>query len=110
MPDLDITNDLASADGGETVTLIQAGTLAEQSAAHVIRRAVSLGEIEASGGTFAHGDFKFHVPADGLSFAPAASDTLKDAATNVWDVLAVDLLALQSRYRLWCRASGGGLG
>lgn len=110
MPNLDLTHDLAAADGGETVTIVQAGTLAEQSAANAVRRAVSLGEIEASGGTFTHGDFKFHVPAVGLSFVPAAADTLTDAATRQWDILAVDLLAMQSRYRLWCRASSGGLG
>src|SRR5690242_9766108 len=108
MPDLDINNDLASADGGETVTLIQAGTLEEQSAADVLRRAVSLGEIAASGGTFTHGDFKFHVLADGLGFVPAAGDSLEDSDANTWDILAVDLLAMQSRYRLWCRFSGGG--
>ena len=110
MPDLDITNDLAVADGGETITIIQAGTLEEQSAANVLRRAVSIGEIEAGGGTFAHGDAKFHVPAEGLVFAPATGDTLEDSEANTWDILAVDLLAMQSRYRLWCRFSSGGLG
>jgi hypothetical protein len=106
MPSLNLNDDLASADGTETVTLTQAGTLEEQTVESALRRPVSLREIEASGGTFAHGDVKFHVPAAGLAFAPAAGDTVEDAE-NLWDVLAVDLLALESRYRLWCRFSGG---
>jgi hypothetical protein len=105
MPDLNLNDDLSAADGLETVTITQAGTLEEQTAS-VLRRPVSLREIEASGGTLQHGDVKFQTPAEGLSFAPAAGDTVADEE-SLWDVLNVDLLAMQSRYQLWCRFSGG---
>jgi hypothetical protein len=106
MSELNINDDLASTDGVETVTITQAVTMEEQTVENVLRRPVSLREIEAAGGTFAFGDVKFHVPAAGLEFAPAAGDTLTDADAGEWDVLAVDLLALGSRYRLWCRSAG----
>jgi hypothetical protein len=106
MPNLDLNDDLAAVDGGETVTITQAGTLQEQTVENVLRRPVSLREIEAAGGTFAFGDMKFHVPAEGLEFAPTDADTLTDADDNDWDIQAVDLLAMGTRYRLWCRLSG----
>lgn len=107
MSELNINDDLGSVDGHETVTITQAGTMEEQTAEHVLRRPLSLREIEAAGGTFGFGDVKFHVPAAGLEFAPAAGDTLETEDENTWDVLAADLLALGTRYRLWCRFAGG---
>jgi hypothetical protein len=102
MLNLNLNNDLASADGCETVTITQAGTLEEQTVDNVLCRPVSLNEIELAGGSFSHGDVKFHVPAAELAFVPAAGDSVLDEESNEWNVLAVDLLALESRYRLWC--------
>jgi hypothetical protein len=103
MPTLDLNDDLAAADGGETVTITQAGTMHQQTVQKVLRRPVSLREIEASGGTFQFGDVKFHLPAEGLEFAPTTADTLTDSDDIDWDIRAVDLLAMGTRYRLWCR-------
>ncbi len=103
MPELNLNDDLSAADNLQTVTITQAGTLEEQTVAGVLRQAVSMREIEASAGVLEHGDVKFHVPADGLTFAPATGDTVTDAGAIVWDVLDADLLAFESRYRLWCR-------
>ncbi len=97
MPDLDLNDDLAAADGHETVTITQAGTMEEQTVQNVLRRPVSLREIEASGGTFEFGDVKFHLPAEGLEFAPTTADTLTDSDDIDWDIRAVDLLAMGSR-------------
>jgi hypothetical protein len=104
MPELNLNDDLSSADGLETVTITQAGTLEEQTAS-ALRRPVSLREIEASGGALQHGDVKFQVPAEGLTFAPDTGDTLTDGA-DLWDVLDADLVVMRSRYQLWCRYSG----
>ena len=58
----------------------------EEQVASALRRPVSLREIEASSGTLQHGDVKFQVPAAGLTFAPAAGDTVTDDESD-WDVL-----------------------
>ena len=97
----DIDDDLVYYDALETVTVTQAVTLITQSVQKCVRRPVSLREIEA--GTYVRGDMKFHLPKANTTFAPKASDTITDAASKVWNIQEVELLALGTRYRCWCK-------
>jgi hypothetical protein len=96
-------DDLDQVDGGETITVTQAVTLTEQTVAGALKRPLSLRELEFFAGTLAHGDVKFNLPVANTEFAPDADDVITDADGQDWDVKAVDLLSLGTRYRCWCK-------
>ena len=100
-PDLD---DLEFLDGGQIVTVTQAGTLTEQTVAGALKRPLSLREIDLFAGTLTHGDAKFNLAVSETSFAPAVGDTLSDSDGRDWEIEAVDLLSFGTRYRCWCKA------
>lgn len=92
-----------SLDGGETVTVTQAVTLTEQTVENALKRPLSLREIELFTGVLTYGDVKFNLPAAGLDFAPDIDDVIAEAGGQTWEIKAVDLLALGTRYRCWCQ-------
>ncbi len=102
MPDLDLA-DLTTLDGRETITITQAVTLIQQTVANALKRPLSLREVEVFAGTLGHGDAKFNFPKAGTTFAPGLDDIITDSGGTGWDVKAVDLLSLGTRYRCWCK-------
>ena len=101
-PDLDLA-DLSTLDGRETITITQAVTMTQQTVANALKRPLSLREIEVFAGTLGHGDVKFNFPLAGTTFAPDVNDVITDSGGKDWDVKAVDLLSLGTRYRCWCK-------
>jgi hypothetical protein len=97
----DVQDDQVYVDALETLTVTQSGTMTEQTVEKCIRRPVTLREIE--GGVYVRGDMKFHLPKQSTTFAPATSDTITDAAAKDWTIQEVELLALGTRYRCWCK-------
>jgi hypothetical protein len=96
-------DDMEFLDGTETVTVTQAVTLTEQTVAGALKRPLSLRELEFFAGTLEHGDVKFNLPVSGTSFAPDVDDVITDSDGQEWDVKAVDVLSLGTRYRCWCK-------
>jgi hypothetical protein len=96
-------NDLDLLDGIETVTVTQAVTLTEQTVAAALKRPLSLRELEFFAGTLEPGDVKFNLPVANTSFAPDVDDVITDSDGQGWDVKAVDVLSLGTRYRCWCK-------
>jgi hypothetical protein len=96
-------DDMDSLDGGQTVTMTQAVTLTEQTVEHALKRPLSLREIELFTGVLTYGDMKFNLPAADLDFAPDIDDVITELGGQTWDIKAVDLLALGTRYRCWCQ-------
>ncbi len=95
---LTLTDDLAMADGLETVTLEARDGSELATIAGALRRAITTAEAAASNGWHQTGDVRWHLPVAALPEAPPLGSRLVDAADGQWTVLAVERATLGTRW------------
>lgn len=99
---LTLTTDYEIFDGTETVTFsaVAAGAVSstDTTVTSALRRAVQKNQL---GGELAltPQDLVWHLPVATLTGTPKVGDTITDAASVVWNMLAVSLDTLGSRWR-----------
>lgn len=108
---LQLTDDLAMADGLEPVTLLARDGSELATIESALRRAVTTTEAAASNGLYQQGDVRWHVPVSALAEAPALGTRLVDGADGQWTVLGVERATLGTRWACTTRnlALTGGL-
>ncbi|HZZ73625.1 MAG TPA: hypothetical protein VFE24_15335 [Pirellulales bacterium] len=91
------------ADLLQSVTLRRADTGALSLVNHGLRRTITTGEAEASGGKYTRADAVWHLPSSELAAPPRVGDALIDAADVVWTILEIQAACGGARWRCLTR-------
>lgn len=91
-------------DGLQAVTVKFPGSATSTSVTHALRRAVSIGEAEASKGRYTTSDVNWRFPQSECPTRPPLGSKIVDASGVYWTVLNVDNVVLSSGWRCMTRA------
>jgi hypothetical protein len=102
---LDFSNDADVFDGRQPVT-VQLPEADEPLALVVLKRPITLRELELSNGLYLPGDVRWYFSATGLTQAPVVGTLITEVDGRTWSVIDVAGAVFGARYTCTARSVG----